>query len=142
MSDPFGLALDGSGNLYIADFGAAQVFELPKGSSSVIPLNLQNLTEPLGVAVDIKAGNLWVTDGSGNRVNVYPLGSTTPSQSIAGQGFPYAISIQHTGFHACYVIYSDLGTEGIYAFKPGQYVPYGELTDGVSLPTGLLLTQP
>jgi DNA-binding beta-propeller fold protein YncE len=142
MTDPFGLALDGSGNLYIADFGASQVFELLKGSSNVIPLNLQNLSEPLGVAVDIKHGYLWVTDGSGNKINVYQLGSTTPFQTIAGTGFPYAISTQERGAHAGYVIYSDLNTHTVYAFKPGQYTPYAQLTTGITQPTGLLLTQP
>ncbi|MBV8198083.1 MAG: hypothetical protein JO263_08105 [Candidatus Eremiobacteraeota bacterium] len=142
MSDPFGLALDRSNNLYIADFGAKQVFELPYGATSVTPLNLTGVTEPLGVAIDQKNNYLWVTDGSGNAIHVYQLGQTTPFQNIAGQGEPYAISIQHAGAHKDWVVYSDLGTDGIYVFKPGQYTPYAEETNGVALPTGLLMTQP
>jgi DNA-binding beta-propeller fold protein YncE len=141
MSDPFGLALDKAGNLYIADFGADQVFELPAGGSSVTPLNLSDISEPLGVAVDKKNGDLWVTDGSGNKINIYAAGSTTPKQSIAGQGFPYAISFQNKGKPKGEVVYSDLGTDSVYAFKPGAYTSYATLTNGITLPTGLLITK-
>jgi DNA-binding beta-propeller fold protein YncE len=78
LKDPFGLALDKSDNLYIADFGADQVFEVMYGSTTVTALNLKDLTEPLGVAIDQKTGYLWVTDGRGNKTNVYELGTTSP----------------------------------------------------------------
>lgn len=142
LKDPFGLALDKSGNLYIADFGASAVFELPKGGSGVTNLGLQDLTEPIGVAVDQKHNLLWVTDGQGDKINVYKLGSTSPIETISGQGFPYAISLQESGKPKGEVVYSDLGTETIYAFKPGSYTPYASFNSGVSLPTGLLIAHP
>jgi len=141
LANPFGLALDKNGNLYIADFGASQVFELPAGGSSVTPLNLSGLSVPIGVAVDKKSGDLWVTDEGGNKINIYAAGSTTPKQTIAGHGSPYAISLQNTGKPKGEVVYSDLGNNSIYAFKPGQYTPYATLTNGVTLPTGLLITK-
>jgi len=139
LTDPFGVALDKNGNLFIADFGALQVFELPAGGSSVTPLNLSDLSEPIGVAVDKKTGDLWVTDGTGNKINIYAAGSTTPKQTIAGQGYPYAISLQNKGKPKGEVVYSDLGTNSVYAFKPGQYTSYATLTNGISTPTGLLI---
>jgi DNA-binding beta-propeller fold protein YncE len=143
MSEPFGLALDKSGNLYIADFGAAAVFELPAGGSSVTNLGLQDLTEPLGTAVDQKTGYLWVTDGEGDKVNVYQLGgSTSPVQTIAGAGFPYAISIQNHGKPHRTVVYGDEGDDTVYAFKEGSYTPYAALTNGVGDPSGLLISKP
>jgi hypothetical protein len=58
LTDPSGITLDSSGNLYISDFGAGAVFELPAGGSSVTNLNLQELDEPIGVAIDLKSGDL------------------------------------------------------------------------------------
>jgi hypothetical protein len=142
MEDPFGLALDASGNLYIADFGASQVFELPAGGSSVTALNLQDLVEPVGVAIDQKTGFLWVTDGEGNKINVYKLGSTSPVETIAGHGSPYAISLENAGKPKGEVVESDLGTDDVYAYKKGSFTSYATLSNGIKLPTGLLVAKP
>jgi hypothetical protein len=143
MADPFGLALDASGNLYIADFGAAKVFEVPAGTTTVNDLGLQDLVEPLGVAVDKATKIMWVTDGSGAKAEVYNLGSTTPIQTITGFTFPYAISIQNKGNPNGTVVLSDQSSpDAVYAYKPGVYTSYAKLTNGISLPTGLLITKP
>jgi DNA-binding beta-propeller fold protein YncE len=140
LQDPFGLTLDKKGNLYVADFIAAQVFEIAAGTTTVTPLGLTDLEEPLGVAVDKKDGDLWVTDGEGDKVNVYPLGSTTPSHTItAGYNDPYAISIYTTGS----VAISNIGKpEAFYAYEPNKYASYATVTSGVELPTGLLWAKP
>ena len=142
LTDPFGLALDSSGNLYIADFGAHAVFDLPYGATSVTNLNLSGITEPLGVAVDEAHGYLWETDGQGNVINVYQLGSTTPFKTIAGNGFPYAISLENKGRPKGEVVESDISTHDVYAFKPGQYTPYATLSNGISQPIALLDAKP
>jgi sugar lactone lactonase YvrE len=141
LTDPFGLTLDTKGNLYIADFGASQVFEIAKGSTTVTPLDLQDLTEPLGVSIDKNNGDLWVTDGSGDKVNVYKAGSKTPTKTItAGYTFPYAISTYTTGS----TVISNLETspDAVYAYAPNTYTSYATLTNGVTLPTGLLWAKP
>jgi hypothetical protein len=144
MADPFGLALDASGNLYIADFGASAVFELPAGGTSVTNLNLTGLGEPIGLAVDKKNNLLWETGGSGNIINIYQLGgSTSPITTITGNGYPYAISLKNKGrTRKGTVVESDINNHNVYAFAPGSYTPYATLSNGVSLPTGLLITKP
>lgn len=148
LGEPFGLALDGAGNLYVADFVADAVFELPAGGSALTNLNLQDLVEPLGVAFDQKHHLLWVTDGKGQRVNVYKIGSTTPIESITGFTFPYAISLQNKGKPKATVVISDLedresGYAGsVFAYAPGQYTPYATLTTDIVGADGLLITQP
>jgi hypothetical protein len=139
LTAPFGLALDKKQNLYVADFIAAQVFEIPKGSSTVKSLNLQDLTDPVGVCFDA-SGNLWVTNGNGGSLNVYPPGKTAPSQTISGYTNAYAIGSDAQG---SVVVSNTSGpnTE-IYAYKPGQYNPYATLNKGVVSVTGLLLAKP
>jgi hypothetical protein len=143
MEDPFGEALDSSGNLYIADFGASAVFELPAGGSSVTNLDLQDLGEPLGLAIDQKTGDLWETGGSGNIINIYKLGgSKSPIKTITGNGYPYAISLENKGKPVGEVVESDIETKAVYAYAPKTYTPYATLTNGIELPTGLLVTKP
>ena len=150
LSAPFGLALDKSGNLFIADYVAGQVFELAAGGSSVTSLGLTGLYQPLGVAVDKQNGDLWVTDGSGNQVQVYHAGQTTPFQTItAGYSFPYAITlynkatpaVPNPGLHS--VAVSNLASSpNVYAYKPNMYTSYATLTTNIAEPTGLLWAKP
>lgn len=143
MDDPFGMAVDTSGNLYIADFGADAVFELPAGGSSVTNLGLSGLGEPIGLAFDHSSGYLWETGGGDNVVNVYDLATgTSPIESFKGSDNPYAISAQNSGKPKGEVVISDTDTHDVYAYKPGQYTPYATLSDGVELPTGLLIREP
>jgi DNA-binding beta-propeller fold protein YncE len=142
LIDPEGLAVDKGGNLYIADIGADQVFELPKGSGSLMALNLQDLEEPIGVAVDQAHGYLWVTDGKLAQVNVYQLGSTSPSEEITGFEYPFAVAIQNIGKPKQTAVVSDIDAHAIYAYKPLKYSPYAALTVGINGPVGLLISKP
>jgi DNA-binding beta-propeller fold protein YncE len=142
LKNPFGLALDKSGNLYIADFGASAVFEVKYGTTTVTNLGLEDCDSPTGAAVDQKNGYLWVTCESGNTINVYEPGQTSPTEQITGQGSPYAISIENKGKPRGTVVESDLKTDEVYAYKKGQYTSYATLTNGIELPTGLLITKP
>jgi hypothetical protein len=142
MVEPFGLSVDEKGNVYIGDYGAFTVFELPAGGSSVTNLGLEDLREPLGTAVDQKRGMLWVANGYGKDVNVYKIGgSTYPVQTIAGD-WPYSISIENQGNPLGEVVEGDLSAETVYAFKPGSYTAYANLTNEVGWATGLLITEP
>jgi sugar lactone lactonase YvrE len=142
LEDPFGLALDKSGNLYIADFGADAVFELPAGGSSVTNLNLEGLGEPIGLGIDEKTGYLWETGGEDNIINVYKLGGASPIETFTGNGDPYAVSIQEKAKPQGEVVESDASADAGYAYAPGSYTPYATLTNGVELPTGLLVVKP
>ena len=142
LTDPFGLALDKHQNLYIADFGADAVFEVKYGTTTATNLELTNCSEPIGVAADQKNGDLWVACGSGNTINVYKSGQTTPFEQIAGDGYPYAISLENKGKPLDTVVVSDIDTKAVYAFAPGTYTSYATLTNGIELPTGLLITKP
>ena len=140
LTDPLELALDGKGNLYVADFGANQVFEIPAGTQSVKSLGLQDCTDPTGIAIDQRTGYIWVT--SGGQVNVYAPGSTTPSEEITGFKDAYAISIQNKGSKQGTVAIADANADRVDLFKPGSYAPYASFGDGMEEPTGVLIDKP
>lgn len=142
LADPFGLALDKKQNLYIADFGAAAVFEIKYGTTSVINLGLSGCGEPLGVADNQKNGDLWVACGSGNTIEVYHAGDTSPFESIPGNDYPYAITLENQGKPKDVVVESDIDTHDVYLYPPNKYSSSATLTNGVSLPTGLLVAKP
>ena len=108
LSGPVGVALDASGNLYVADYLNSRVLEyntpLTAGNTtadlvfgqfgdftSASPndrgVSANSLDEPYGVAVDA-SGNLYVVDNGNNRVLEYntPLTTDTTADRVLGQG--------------------------------------------------------
>ena len=61
--------------------------------------------------------------------------------TLTGFSFPYAISIENTPRRKGSVVISDITTKVVYVYHRGQYTPYAQVTNGVALPTGLLMTR-
>ncbi|MBX7219385.1 MAG: SBBP repeat-containing protein [Blastocatellia bacterium] len=94
VSGPQGLALDGSGNLYLADTNGNRVLRFTGGMPSATPLvlagpgsGLGQVTGPRGLAF---GGNnrLYIADRGNNRILMIPNANGTPGASvqIAGKG--------------------------------------------------------
>lgn len=105
LNQPYGIAVDGSGNVYVADFGnnrvvefntppttdsiADRVFGQPNFNSNTpntVGVSAGSLRNPSGVALD-GMGNLYVADRSNNRVLEYliPLATDTIADAVFGQ---------------------------------------------------------
>ena len=74
LSGPTGVAVDGGGNVYIADTGNNRIVELPwtgtgYGQQTVVPVN--GLMNPMGLAVD-GAGNLYIVSNGNDKVIYLP----------------------------------------------------------------------
>ncbi len=69
---PFGVAVDGNGNVYVADQGSAAVYKMPPNctSQSCMTALGGGFVDPVGVAVD-GSGNVYVTDEEYRRPNDY-----------------------------------------------------------------------
>ena len=124
LSDPFGGAVDSSGNLYVADYGNARIRKVT--SSGTITTAAGTGTEgyggdngaatraelnyPIGVAVD-SAGNLYIADTYNHRIRKVSNGVIT---TVAGNGtagfsgdngsatsaqlnYPYSVAVDAAG---------------------------------------------
>ncbi len=114
LSQPAGLAVDVSGNLYVADqsnnrvleyntpFAGCGSFPCVGGSANVVfgqagsftslisnngGLSADSLSHPAGLAVDA-SGNLYIADNGNNRILEYntPLSTDTTADMVFGQG--------------------------------------------------------
>ena len=87
-----GVALDGAGDLYIADYTAGKVVKVtPGGVQTTVPAT--GLSAPIGVAVD-GAGDVFIVDlNLPNAVEVTPAGV----QTAVGSGLSYPVGIAVDG---------------------------------------------
>ena len=112
LADPVGIVLDGSGNLYVADYGNSRVLFYPAGSTTATRvygqggsftsntanlggISANSLNQAQSVALD-SSGDLYVADIYNNRVLVYPANSTTATQ-VYGQGGSFTSGLVNNG---------------------------------------------
>ena len=123
LNVPSGIAVDASGNLYIAEFLNQRIRKVSNGVITTVagngtegfsgdngPATSAQLKGPIGVAVD-SAGNLYIADSGNNRIRKVSGGVIT---TVAGNGmrgcceddgpatrgllrFPYRVAVDSTG---------------------------------------------
>jgi phospholipase C/sugar lactone lactonase YvrE len=98
----YGSAVDGAGNVYVADSANNQIIELAAGTFAQTTMVSSGLLNPTAVALD-GAGNLYISDSGHNQVVIVPdengtLNSSDMSPvSIAGLGSPSGIAVDASG---------------------------------------------
>jgi sugar lactone lactonase YvrE len=86
LNDPFGVAVDAGGDVWVADTGDNRVEELSPNGHPLAVLGSGSLDQPQGIALGPN-GNLWVTDTGDNRlVEFSPGGAVLASVGGAGPG--------------------------------------------------------
>jgi sugar lactone lactonase YvrE len=141
LNFPYAIALDGAGNLYVADHNNHRVQKFPAGSRATTPAttvaggngrgtNPTQLYGPLGLAID-RINNLYVSDLYNHRVQLFPPNSTsaTSATSVAGgrgQGpaadqlaYPSGLTIDGAGN----LFVSDFGNSRVQQFSLGGTEP-------------------
>ncbi|MCL2659119.1 MAG: putative Ig domain-containing protein, partial [Acidobacteriaceae bacterium] len=111
-SQPRGVAVDSSGNVFVADHGGVYEIENQSGCMSTDPSSCTtrqlasgfSFTSPQGVAVD-NSGNVFVADGGGGGGGVYEIPYTSATDTYAtspislGSGFsqPFDVAVDSSG---------------------------------------------
>ena len=95
LSSPFGLAVDGNGDVFIADSNNARVVEVPAGGGTQTTVG-SGLTYPTGVAVD-GAGDVFITDRNANQVVEVPAGGGTQTTVGSGLAYPSGVAVDGAG---------------------------------------------
>ena len=97
FTNPFGIVVDASGNVFVADKGANSITELVGGSSSSTH-SYGSFTSPEDVAVDA-AGDLYVADNGGGTITELTIGTGYASSMILASGLssPAGVAIDGKG---------------------------------------------
>jgi hypothetical protein len=144
------MAIDASGNVWVANFHISSVSELSNQGAALSPFTTGTtrskaggfkgggLSSPIGIAVD-QYGNAWVLDANDSVSELAPSGAAlSPSSGFSGAGNPadngVGIAIDGSGN----VWVADSGTPGDVA----EYLGYpGEITSGGTVvPSGTPLS--
>ncbi len=124
VSQPYGAALDGAGNIYVVDGSLDQVDIFNSQGVSQTPMVSGVLAQPMGVAVD-GAGNVYVTDQGLNQVAVFnSQGSAQTQWGNTGHNSgqfeaPFGIAAYppaSSGLQANLVYVADQGNQRIQVF--------------------------
>jgi sugar lactone lactonase YvrE len=95
LNVPFGEAVDGAGDVFVASSAGNQVIELPAGGAPGSQTTVgSGLNEPSGVALD-GAGDVFIADTGNNRVVEVPAGDD--AQTTVGSGFQYPSGVAVDG---------------------------------------------
>ena len=118
FGNPSGVAVDGGGDVFVADYGNNAVYEIvapsngnPAGAvssgSMVIPVGGDGFNFPYGVAVD-GSGNVFVADGVSSTVYeivaVNGMVNSTSAVNPVGSGFGYPTSMAIDGSGNVFVV--------------------------------------
>ena len=112
LDSPLGVAVDGAGDVFIADTYNNRVVEVPAGGGAQTTV-ASGLSRPCGVAVD-GAGNVFIADYHNNRVVEVPAGGGAQTTVGSGLNHPYGVAVDGAGD----VFIAEPATTGWWRFRP------------------------
>ena len=97
LSSPYGVAVDGSGNLYIADPIDNALWEWNSATGQLTKLISSGLSDPEGVAVD-SSGNVYIADTYNNAIKEWHASTGTVTTLISsGLSYPSGVAVDGSG---------------------------------------------
>ena len=97
LSSPRGVAVDGAGNVYIADYANNAIKKWVAASGTVITLVSSGLYEPFGVAVD-SAGNVYFSDSGNNAIKKWTAATGMVATLVSsGLDNPSGVAVDGAG---------------------------------------------
>ena len=95
-SRPVGIAIDASGDIWVADSGGSTVSEIITSTSKTVSITVA--APPWGIAID-QDGNVWVSEPSAGNIQEISGTTAQPAQNIGGS--PYGIAVDSQGVIWC-----------------------------------------
>jgi DNA-binding beta-propeller fold protein YncE len=132
LSGPSGVAVDGAGNVYIADTGDSAIKEWTAANNVLTPLVSSGLSGPDGVAVDI-AGDVYIADTGNNAIEEWTVDNGSLVTLLSGLNEPGGVAVDAAGN----VYVADTGNNAI---KEWTVVNYNVITlafTGLNHPSGV-----
>ena len=96
VNQPSGVAVDSSGNIYIADTGDGAIKEYVAATRQVVTLVNSGLSAPNGVSVD-GSGNVYIADTGNGAMKEYNASTQQVSTLVSGLNFPGAVAVDSAG---------------------------------------------
>ncbi len=136
FNNPDSVAVDGSGNVFVADSGNAAVYEITQASGYTTVNTLgSGFGQPWGVAVD-GAGNVFVADATNGAVYEITQASGYTTVNTLGSGFysPTGVAVDGSGN----VFVADIANVAVYEITQASgYNTVNTLGGGFSEPEGV-----
>jgi DNA-binding beta-propeller fold protein YncE len=140
LSGPYAVAVDGNGNVYIADNSNGRVVKETLAGGAYTQTTIgSGMSEPSGVAVD-GSGNVYVADFGNNRVllETWISGSSYTQSVLFSSGLDGPFDVLVDGSGDVYISDSGHGRVLLETLSGGSYSESAIVT-GLSAPYGLAL---
>ena len=128
MNQPYGLAFDSAGNLYVANNGNSTIQKFTPGGIGSLFANT-GLNRPVGLAFD-SAGNLYVSNSGDDTIEKFTPGGVGSVFANTGLNQPYGLAFDSAG--NLYV--ANFGSSTIEKFTPGGVGSVFVFGNGLSRP--------
>ena len=135
LKAPYGIAVDGAGNVYIADTTDGAIKKWTASTQQVSTLVPSGLNDPTGVAVD-SHGNVYIADCKNNAVKEWSvLNGLVTSLVSSGLSYPTGVAVDSQGN----VYFSDAGHNEIKEWIAATKATTVLISSGLSAPEGVAL---
>jgi streptogramin lyase len=131
LSIPYDVAVDGSGNVFIADTNHNAIKEYNAATQQVSTLVSSGLSDPYGVAVD-GAGNVFIADTGNNAIKEWSP-TTGVRTLVSGLDFPAGVAVDSSGN----VYFSDGNNKAIKEYNTTTGTVSTLVSSGLSSPRGV-----
>jgi streptogramin lyase len=96
LSDPQGVAVDGQGNVYIADTGNNAIKQWSAGAPPAATIIASGLSNPAGVAVD-QHGNVFFANSGNNAIEEWSAANPQAVTVVSGLNTPSGVAVDAQG---------------------------------------------
>ncbi|MDT9722113.1 chitobiase/beta-hexosaminidase C-terminal domain-containing protein [Paenibacillus sp. ClWae2A] len=103
FASTYGIAIDGAGNMYVADINKRKIKKLPSGANKWMDITTTgNFTSPAAITVD-NIGNVYVADGATNKIKRLKNGAVRWENITGSESFLTPFGIATDRFNNVYV---------------------------------------